>query len=233
MRPEFVDYWAYKWSDLLLVNSEKLKPAAMWGYHNWIRNQVANNTPWDVLVHSIVTATGSTLENGAANFFVLHQDPADLAETTSLAFLGMSINCAKCHNHPLEKWTNDQYYGMANLFARVRIQGPAGRRQPHGLSGAARRPGAAAHRQAAAPLPAGRHAAGAGRHDRSPRASGRAGSPRRRIPISAGRSPTACGRIFSAWAWWKTSTICGSPIRPATSPCWPRRPAIWSTASTI
>jgi hypothetical protein len=121
-RPEFVDYWAYKWSDLLLVSSEKLKPAAMWAYHDWIRNQVANNTPWDVLARSIVTATGSTLENGAANFFVLHQDPAELAETTSLAFLGMSINCAKCHNHPLEKWTNDQYYGMANLFARVRTK---------------------------------------------------------------------------------------------------------------
>ena len=60
------------------------------------------------------------MENGAANFYVLHQDPPELAETVSVAFLGMSINCAKCHNHPLEKWTNDQYYGMANLFARVR-----------------------------------------------------------------------------------------------------------------
>ncbi len=119
-RPEFVDYWSYKWSDLLLVNSEKLQPAAMWSYHQWIRNRVAANTPWDEFARQIVTATGSTLENGAANFFVLHQDPPDVAETVSVAFLGMSINCAKCHNHPLEKWTNDQYYGMANLFARVR-----------------------------------------------------------------------------------------------------------------
>jgi len=119
-RPEFVDYWAYKWSDLLLVNSEKLRPPAMWSYYHWIRNQVAANQPWDQLARELVTATGSTLQNGAANFFVLHQDPPDLAETVSVAFLGMSINCAKCHNHPLEKWTNDQYYGMANLFARVR-----------------------------------------------------------------------------------------------------------------
>ena len=73
-----------------------------------------------------MTATGSTLENGAANFFVLHQDPPELAETVSVAFLGMSINCAKCHNHPLEKWTNDQYYGMANLFARVRSKEAGG-----------------------------------------------------------------------------------------------------------
>ncbi len=125
-RPEFVDYWTYKWSDLLLVNSEKLRPAAMWSYYHWIKNNVAANTPWDVLARNLVTATGSTLENGAANFFVLHQDPPELAETVSVAFLGMSINCAKCHNHPLEKWTNDQYYGMASLMARVRSKEATG-----------------------------------------------------------------------------------------------------------
>jgi hypothetical protein len=125
-RPEFVDYWTYKWSDLLLVNSEKLKPPAMWAYYQWIRNQVAAGTPWDDMVRQLITAKGSTLENGAANFFVLHQDPAELAETTSQAFLGMSIGCAKCHNHPLEKWTNNQYYAMANLFARVRAKDIAG-----------------------------------------------------------------------------------------------------------
>lgn len=119
-REEFVDYWAYKWSDLLLVNSGKLRPPAMKAYYQWIRRRVADNAPWDKLVHDLVTAQGSTLENGAANFYVLHQDPAAMSETVSMAFLGMSINCAKCHNHPLEKWTNDQYYGMANLFARVR-----------------------------------------------------------------------------------------------------------------
>jgi hypothetical protein len=121
-RDEFVDYWAYKWSDLLLVQSKNLKPAAMWSYHRWIRNNIAANTPWDVMVRNIVTAQGSTLENGGANFFVLHEDPRLMAETTSQAFLGMSINCAKCHNHPMEKWTNDEYFGFANLFARVRTK---------------------------------------------------------------------------------------------------------------
>ena len=119
-RPEFVDFWSYKWSDLLLVNSERLRPAAMWSYYNWIRNHVAANTPWDRFVRELVTARGSTLENGAANFYALHEDPPNMAETTSQAFLGMSINCAKCHNHPMEKWTNDEYFGFANLFARVR-----------------------------------------------------------------------------------------------------------------
>jgi hypothetical protein len=125
-RPEFVDYWTYKWSDLLLVSSERLRPAAMWSYYNWIRNNVAANTPWDRFVRDLVTARGSTLENGAANFYALHEDPPNMAETTSQAFLGMSINCAKCHNHPMEKWTNDEYFGFANLFARVRAKTGAG-----------------------------------------------------------------------------------------------------------
>jgi hypothetical protein len=78
------------------------------------------------MVRELVTARGSTLENGAANFFVLHQDPTVMAETVSMAFLGMSVGCAKCHNHPLEKWTNDQYFGFANLFARVRAKDLSG-----------------------------------------------------------------------------------------------------------
>jgi hypothetical protein len=119
-RPEFVDYWSYRWSDLLLVNSGKLRPPAVKAYYGWIRQKVKSNTPWDALARELVTAQGSTLENGAANFFVLHQDPKDMAEAVSMSMLGMSIGCAKCHNHPLEKWTNDQYYQMASLFARVR-----------------------------------------------------------------------------------------------------------------
>ena len=119
-RPEFVDYWSHRWSDLLLVNGDKLAPTAMWSYYNWIRRHVAANTPWDAMVRDLLTTTGSTLENGAGNFFVLNDEPTKCAETVSIAFLGTSIGCAKCHNHPMEKWTNEQYYGFANLFARVR-----------------------------------------------------------------------------------------------------------------
>lgn len=121
-RPEYVDYWTYRFCDLLLVKSEKLAAPAMWSYYHWIRNHVAANAPWDTVARRLVTAQGSTLENGAANFYVLHQDPLELSETISQAFLGMSINCARCHNHPLEKWTNDQYFGMANLMGRVRLK---------------------------------------------------------------------------------------------------------------
>jgi hypothetical protein len=119
-RPEFADYWAYKWSDLLLVSSRKLPAKAMWSFYGWIRDSVAENKPWDRFVRELLTATGSNLKNGAANYFVLHKDPTDLNETTSQAFLGMSLTCSRCHNHPLEKWTLNDYYGMANLFGRVR-----------------------------------------------------------------------------------------------------------------
>lgn len=125
-RPEFVDYWTYKWSDLLLVNSERLRPSAMWSYYHWIRDRVSANSPWDATVRELLTAQGSTLENGATNFYVLHQDTRELAETVSVAFLGLSINCARCHNHPLERWTNDEYFGFANMVSRVRLKNAGG-----------------------------------------------------------------------------------------------------------
>jgi hypothetical protein len=125
-RDEFVDYWTYKWCDILLVSGRQLRPPAVQAYYAWTREQVQQNTPWDEFVRQIVTATGSTVQNGAANFYALHQDPEGMTENVCQAFMSLSIGCAKCHNHPLEKWTNDQYYGMASLFARVRGKGWGG-----------------------------------------------------------------------------------------------------------
>ena len=125
-RPEFVDYWAYQWSDVLLLTGSRLRPDAIKAYYKWIRDRVANNVPWDEFARGVVMAKGSTFENGAANFYSLHQDPQDMVETTAMAFLGMSIQCAHCHDHPNEKWTNDDYYGMVSLFARVRGKGWGG-----------------------------------------------------------------------------------------------------------
>lgn len=121
-RPEFVDYWSYKWSELLLVSSRKLQTPNMWAYYRFVRQAVAENRPWDRFARDILTARGSTLENGAADYFLLHPDVAELTETTSLTFMGLSIACAKCHNHPLEKWTQDQYWAFANLFSRVGLK---------------------------------------------------------------------------------------------------------------
>jgi hypothetical protein len=125
-RPEFTDYWTYKWADVLLVNGSKLRPVAVEAYYKWIWERVAQNMPWDQLVREVVTSKGGSLENGATNFFAVHQEPEAMAENVSQAFLSLSINCAKCHNHPLEKWTNDQYYGFASLFSRVRSKGWGG-----------------------------------------------------------------------------------------------------------
>ncbi len=125
-RPEFSDFWTYKWSDLLMLNGTRLRPQALKTYYQWIRKQVADGVPWDQFVRAIITATGESVENGPTNFYALSQSPEDMTENVCQAFLGLSIGCAKCHNHPLEKWTNDQYYGMASLFARVKAKGWGG-----------------------------------------------------------------------------------------------------------
>jgi Protein of unknown function (DUF1553)/Protein of unknown function (DUF1549)/Bacterial Ig-like domain (group 2) len=121
-RPEFVDYWTYKWSDLLLVSSNHLSNDEMWSYYKWIRESVASNKPWNEFATEVITASGNTLRNGAANYWVIHRDPLDTSENMAQAFLGINISCAHCHNHPLAKWTQKDYYGMANLFARVRLK---------------------------------------------------------------------------------------------------------------
>jgi hypothetical protein len=124
--PEYVDFWAYRWSDLLMLNSNLLREDSVKSYYKWIRQHVEKNTAWDTMVREILTARGEALENGATNFYAINQDPESMTENACQAFLGLSIGCAKCHNHPLEKWTNDQYYAMANLFARVRAKGWGG-----------------------------------------------------------------------------------------------------------
>ena len=117
-----MDYWAYKWSDLLLVSSRKLNSTAMWSFYDWIRDSVKQNKPWNQFASEIFLTSGSTRQNGALNYFVLHKDPIELSENATQAFLGQRITCARCHNHPLEKWTQTQYYEMANLFARVGVK---------------------------------------------------------------------------------------------------------------
>ena len=121
-RDEFVDYWAYKWSDLLLVSSRSLGRNNVKDFYNWIRAAVKSNMPWDRFVYALTTATGRTDENGAANYYLIHRSPIDLAENYTQAFLGLTLTCARCHNHPMEKWTQVDYYGFANLFARVSVK---------------------------------------------------------------------------------------------------------------
>ena len=118
-RPEFVDYWTYKWCDLLLVSSSKLKAPSYRIFYDWLRRSVAENMPWDRFVREIVTATGSNYVNGAANYWVMHDEATKATENITHTFLGISVACARCHNHPLDKWTQEDYYGLSSFFSRV------------------------------------------------------------------------------------------------------------------
>src|SRR5690606_29353979 len=88
-RPEFADYWTYKWSDVLMLNGNLLRPQALKTYYEWIHTRVEQNLPWDQFVREILTATGSSYENGATNFYALHQDAENMTENASQAFLGL------------------------------------------------------------------------------------------------------------------------------------------------
>jgi Protein of unknown function (DUF1553)/Protein of unknown function (DUF1549) len=118
-RPEFVDFWALKWGDLLRINRDYLNERGMWSFHNWVRACVRDNKPVDVMVRDIITAEGSTYTEGPANYYMVARTPADWAETTSQLFLGVRVQCARCHHHPFEKYSQDDYYGMAAFFARL------------------------------------------------------------------------------------------------------------------
>ncbi len=121
-RPEYVDAWAHKWSDLLLISTRRLPQPAVWAFYEDVRRSVADDKPWDHFARHVLTASGSSLDNGATNYFVIHKDVSDLSEATAVTFMGMSITCCRCHNHPLEKWTQDQYWSFANLFSRVGLK---------------------------------------------------------------------------------------------------------------
>ena len=117
--PEFVDYWTNKWADLLQVNRKFLGVEGSVAFRNWIRAQVAANTPYDKFVRAILTASGSNRENPAAAYFKILRDPAATMENTTQLFLAVRFNCNKCHDHPFERWTQDQYYQTAAYFAQV------------------------------------------------------------------------------------------------------------------
>ena len=121
-RPEYVDYWTLKWGDLLRVNRTNMNEKGMWAMHNWLRAEVRANRPLDQVVSRLVTAQGSTYTSGPTNFFRVAQKPKDLAETTAQVFLGVRMQCAQCHHHPFEKWTQEDYWGLAAYFSRLGIK---------------------------------------------------------------------------------------------------------------
>lgn len=121
-RPEYADYWTLKWGDLLRNSRDKLGEKGMWSFYNWLRASFRENKPLDRFARELITAQGSTFTTGPANYFRVVRAPADLAETTSQVFLGVRLACARCHHHPFEKWSQDDYWQMAAFFQRVGLK---------------------------------------------------------------------------------------------------------------
>ncbi len=121
-RREFVDHWALKWGDLLQSNRKYLGEKGTWAFRQWIRDSIASNQPYDEMVRELVTATGSTYQNPAANFFRVNDDPKVAMQNTTQIFMGVRMVCAQCHDHPFEKWTQTQYYQLAAFFAAVGVR---------------------------------------------------------------------------------------------------------------
>lgn len=118
-RPEYADYWTLKWTDVLRNNRKHVQYKGAIAFQKWVRNHVAANNGFDKMVQELLTANGSTFANPPANYYRIAKTPQDLAETTAQLFFGIRMQCAKCHNHPFERWTQDDYYSLAAFFARV------------------------------------------------------------------------------------------------------------------
>ncbi len=116
---DFAELWALRWADILRSNSKKIKVQGVHKFYRWIYNSVRTDKPLDQFTRELITASGSVYENPAANYWRASRDANDAVETTSQLFLGIRIQCAKCHNHPFERWTQDNYYGIAAAFTRI------------------------------------------------------------------------------------------------------------------
>lgn len=118
-RPEFADHWALKWSDLLRNEERVLDRKGVELFHRWVRQSIMDNKPMDQFAREIIAARGSTYANAAANFYRANRTTVSRAEAVAQLFLGVRVQCAQCHSHPFDRWTQDDYYDWARLFARV------------------------------------------------------------------------------------------------------------------
>jgi hypothetical protein len=122
-RPEYADFWANKWADLLRPNPYHVGIKATFTFDQWIRDQFRKNVPYDQFVRELITAQGSTWKNGAAVFYRNRREPDELAPMVSRLFLGVRLDCAKCHQHPSEKWGQTDFYSFAAFFSRIGRKG--------------------------------------------------------------------------------------------------------------
>lgn len=115
-RDEYADYWTLQWADVLLLNRDKLGDRGAFEFHRWLREQFARNRPYNEWARELIVASGRSDEHGPVNFYRAVRTPEQLAESVSQAFLGVRVQCAQCHHHPFEKWSQSDFYGMAGFF---------------------------------------------------------------------------------------------------------------------
>ncbi len=116
---EYVEHWTNKWADLLQVNRKFLGEVGSIALRNWIKESIASNKPYDKMSYEVLTASGSNIENPPAAYWKVLRDPTAAMENTTHLFLAVRFNCNKCHDHPFERWTQDQYYQLSQYFAQV------------------------------------------------------------------------------------------------------------------
>ncbi len=119
---DYIEHWTNKWADLLQVNRKFLGVEGSVAFRKWIRDEIAANTPYDQFVHKILAATGSNKANPPASYFKILRTPTDTMENTTHLFLGVRFSCNKCHDHPFERWSQDQYYETAAYFAQYELK---------------------------------------------------------------------------------------------------------------
>ncbi len=115
-RPEYADYAALQWADVLQVNRDKLGDRGAFEMHRWLRGQMARNRPYDQWVRELLTASGSSARIGPVNFYRASATTEEVTRAVSQAFLGIRLECAQCHHHPFEKWSQEDFYALAGFF---------------------------------------------------------------------------------------------------------------------
>ena len=119
-RKEFVELWVMKWAELLQIrSSNQVSYKSMLLYYNWLQDKVANNVPMDKMVSELLGASGGTFKSPATNYYQNETNTLKVTENVAQVFMGMRIQCAQCHNHPFDRWTQDDYYGFASFFSQI------------------------------------------------------------------------------------------------------------------
>jgi hypothetical protein len=122
-RPEYADFWANKWADLLRPNPYRVGQKPTMAFDQWIRDSFRQNKPYDQFVREIITARGSVFQNGATVLYRDRRSPDEVTTMVCQLFLGVRLDCARCHHHPFEVWGQDEFFGTAAYFSAVGYKG--------------------------------------------------------------------------------------------------------------